>query len=65
MEVSDRRLRVGVVGAGMIAQVEHIPNLMFLRDRFELVAVADPSAQVRIGDRRSLWHHYARRPRRA
>ena len=47
IEVSERRLRVGVVGAGMIAQVEHIPNLMFLSDRFELVAVADPSAQVR------------------
>ena len=24
------RLRVGVVGAGMIAQVEHIPNLLHL-----------------------------------
>jgi predicted dehydrogenase len=41
------RLRVGVVGAGLIAQVEHIPNLIALRDRFELVGVADPSATVR------------------
>jgi predicted dehydrogenase len=45
--MADRRLRIGVVGAGMIAQVEHIPNLVFLRERFELVAVADPSAHVR------------------
>ena len=45
--VADRRLRVGVVGAGMIAQVEHIPNLLHLSDRFELVGVADPSARVR------------------
>ena len=28
--VAERRLRVGVVGAGMIAQVEHIPNLLHL-----------------------------------
>jgi predicted dehydrogenase len=41
------RLRVGVIGAGMIAQVEHIPNLLFLRERFELVGVADPSSHVR------------------
>ncbi|HEY3765683.1 MAG TPA: Gfo/Idh/MocA family oxidoreductase, partial [Gaiellales bacterium] len=40
-------LRVGVIGAGMIAQVEHIPNLVHLRDRFELVGIADPSAHVR------------------
>ena len=45
--MSDRRVRIGVVGAGMIAQVEHIPNLIALRDRFELVAVADPSQHVR------------------
>ena len=31
----------------MIAQVEHIPNLLHLAERFELVGVADPSALVR------------------
>jgi predicted dehydrogenase len=41
------RLRIGVVGAGMIAQVEHLPNLVALPDRFRLVAVADPSRHVR------------------
>ncbi|MEW9834255.1 Gfo/Idh/MocA family protein [Mesorhizobium marinum] len=41
------RLRVGVIGAGTIAQVEHIPNLMALRDLFVLVGVADPSATAR------------------
>jgi predicted dehydrogenase len=41
------RVRIGVVGAGLIAQVEHVPNLLALADRFELVAVAEPSAQVR------------------
>jgi predicted dehydrogenase len=53
------RLRVGVVGAGMIAQVEHIPNLIALRDRFELVGVADPSRTVRtaIGERHGVATH--------
>jgi predicted dehydrogenase len=50
------RLRVGVVGAGLIGQVEHIPNLIALRDRFELVGIADPSATVRaaIGERHGV-----------
>ena len=52
-------LRVGVVGAGLIAQVEHIPNLIALRDRFELVGIADPSATVRaaIGERHGVATH--------
>jgi predicted dehydrogenase len=37
------KVRIAVVGAGLIAQVEHIPNLIFLKDRFDLIAVADPS----------------------
>jgi predicted dehydrogenase len=49
----DGRLRIGVIGAGMIAQVEHIPNLLYLRERFEVAGVADPSLHVRsaIADR--------------
>jgi len=41
------RLKIVVAGGGLIAQVEHIPNLLFLRDRFELLAVADPSQATR------------------
>ncbi|MFO0992485.1 MAG: Gfo/Idh/MocA family oxidoreductase [Hyphomicrobiales bacterium] len=41
------RIRIGVIGAGMIAQVEHIPNLLRLRDKFEVKAVCDPSAVSR------------------
>lgn len=37
------RLRVGVIGAGTISQVEHIPNLLALGDLFEVAGVADPS----------------------
>ncbi|MBL8908647.1 MAG: Gfo/Idh/MocA family oxidoreductase, partial [Rhizobiales bacterium] len=41
------RLRIGVIGAGMIAQIEHIPNLLRLRDKFDIRAVCDPSATAR------------------
>ena len=41
------RLRIGVIGAGLVAQVEHIPNILGLRDAFDLVGVADPSARAR------------------
>ena len=49
---SDRK-RVGVIGAGLIAQAMHLPHLALLRDRFELAVVADPSRSVRerVGDR--------------
>jgi predicted dehydrogenase len=41
------KLKIGVIGAGMISQVEHIPNLLALRERFEVVGVADPSKASR------------------
>jgi predicted dehydrogenase len=41
------RLRVGVLGAGLIAQVEHVPNLLRLKEKFDLVRVGDPSAKAR------------------
>jgi predicted dehydrogenase len=40
-------VRIGISGAGLISQVEHIPNLLHLPSLFQLVAVADPSAQAR------------------
>ena len=33
-----RRLRVGVIGCGLIAQVMHLPYLRELSDRFEIAA---------------------------
>jgi predicted dehydrogenase len=42
-----QRVKIGVIGAGGVAQVEHIPNLLKLKSRFEVVGVFDPSARVR------------------
>jgi len=41
------RIRVGVIGAGGIAQIEHVPNLLRLKDLFEIVGVCDPSRTAR------------------
>jgi predicted dehydrogenase len=37
------RIRVGVVGCGLIAQAMHLPHLRELHERFELVALCDVS----------------------
>jgi predicted dehydrogenase len=47
METGMKRLKIGVVGAGLIGQLEHIPNLLKLRTHFELIGVAERSAMVR------------------
>ena len=41
------RTRIAVIGGGMIAQTVYLPTLAALTDRFETVALADPSATVR------------------
>jgi predicted dehydrogenase len=41
------RLRTAVFGGGLIAQIEHVPNLLSLREKFEVVRLADPSATAR------------------
>src|SRR5690242_14170683 len=40
-----RRLKVGVVGAGVIAQVMHLHYLRELADRFEIAAICDISGE--------------------
>jgi predicted dehydrogenase len=52
-------LRIGISGAGLISQVEHIPNLLHLPNLFEVVAVADPSARARafVAERWGLATH--------
>ena len=42
-----KRLRVGVVGCGLIAQVMHLHYLRELSDRYEIAAICDLSEEVR------------------
>jgi len=44
--VSRRRLRVGVIGTGLVAQIMHLPYLSELHDDFELAALCDSSPTV-------------------
>lgn len=39
-----QRVKIGVVGCGAIAQIQHLPNLMDLQDLFEVTMVCDISA---------------------
>ena len=39
-----KRVKIGVVGCGAIAQVHHLPNLTELQEEFEVTAVCDISA---------------------
>ena len=41
------RIKVGVIGGGGVAQIEHVSNLLRLKDKFEIVGVCDPSPAVR------------------
>src|SRR2546421_11880171 len=53
MDSRGRRLRVALVGAGLVGQAEHAYYLWEERDRFQLAAVVDASRTVReaIGER--------------
>jgi len=41
--MSPARIRVGIVGCGLIAQVMHLPHLRELTDLYEVAAVSDLS----------------------
>src|ERR1700730_7493545 len=43
-----RRLRVGVIGCGLVAQVMHLNYLRELADQFEIAAICDLSEEVRL-----------------
>jgi Oxidoreductase family, NAD-binding Rossmann fold len=43
----NERIRIGVIGGGMVAQAEHLPHLNELQDRYAVVALAEPSRTVR------------------
>ena len=39
-------VRIGIVGCGAIAQIQHLPNLAELREEFEVAAVCDCSPDL-------------------
>ena len=43
---NSKRLRVGVIGCGGIAQMMHLPNLQSLPNLFEIAAISDLSPGV-------------------
>lgn len=55
----DRRVRVGVVGTGSIAQIMHLPYLRELDDRFAITALCDvsPSTLEVVGERYGVPAH--------
>lgn len=57
-----RRLRVGVIGCGLIAQVMHLPHLREMEDRFEIAALCDLSPGVlgAVGDTYGVSKRYMR-----
>jgi predicted dehydrogenase len=40
------RLKIGIIGCGAIAQIQHLPNLVRRDDLFEIYALCDLSAQL-------------------
>ena len=54
-----KRVRIGVVGCGAIAQVHHLPNLNVLSDQFEVAVVCDvsPSAAADAARRFHVARH--------
>ena len=40
------RIRVGIIGCGEVAQINHLPSLGFLNDLFEVTALSDVSRRV-------------------
>jgi predicted dehydrogenase len=43
----NKRVAVGILGGGLITQIEHLPNLLGLKRLFEVRGVVDPSPRVR------------------
>ena len=41
-----KRVKIGVVGCGAIAQVHHLPNLTALHEQFEVAVVCDVSPRA-------------------
>ncbi len=54
------RIRIGIIGCGEVAQVNHFPSLKFLADIFEVIAISDVSASVleEVGNLHQVKHRF-------
>ncbi len=66
-----RKIRIGIIGLGLIAQVVHIPNLAHLSRLFEITSVCDLSMSLAKSVGQSLpgppttttdWHEVVNSP---
>lgn len=58
------RIRIGVIGAGLIAPREHVPNLIRLADRCLIAGACNPSAATRLTIRQSDSRRFKTRENR-
>jgi predicted dehydrogenase len=58
--VQQRRLRIGIVGCGAIAQTQHLPNLLERPDLWQVTALCDISSDLvqAVGDRFGVRDRY-------
>jgi predicted dehydrogenase len=58
--VTVRRIKVGLVGLGEVAQVTHLPVLEQMRERYEVAAICDisPTLLEVVGDRYGVANRY-------
>jgi predicted dehydrogenase len=61
-EGKETRLRVGVIGCGLIAQVMHLPHLRDLHDLFEIDSICDisPSVLAAVGEEFGVSRRFTR-----
>ncbi len=48
------RLKIGIIGCGAIAQIQHLPHLRELNDQFEIGGLADLSPKLLGGGWRGI-----------
>jgi predicted dehydrogenase len=56
-----QRIKIGIIGCGMVAQIMHLPHLTELSDRYEVAALCDlsPSLVQSLGERYQVERRYA------
>ena len=43
-----KKVKIGVAGCGLISQIMHIPNLLEMREEFEITSLCDLSVGIHL-----------------